>query len=231
MDHLDEMARPGRPCVDVALLRTRVVAVAAIDCARYRSQTRRESRENGIEMIDHRFFAADHHAVAAIKPPHPARRPDIDKVDAALREILGAMDIVLVEAVAAIDDDIARRSEVGDRGDHRLGRLAGRQHHPVDRRLVELAAHVGQPRGTYRSFSHELGNRLGRAVVDYGVMAVPDQPPGYVCTHAAEPDDADLHFLLRLATHCGEGGRIELAISARPSGFMMLEKGVDTRPR
>ena len=60
-------------------------------------------------MVDRCLFAADHHAIAALEAPDAARGADIDIVHAFLAQGLGTADVVLVEAVAAVDDDVAAR--------------------------------------------------------------------------------------------------------------------------
>jgi hypothetical protein len=69
------------------------------------------------------------------------------------RQRLGAADIVLVEGVAAVDDDVALGEQAAQGADRVFGDLAGRQHHPdrarrssggkafAARRLVRRAPH------------------------------------------------------------------------------------------
>ena len=66
-------------------------------------------------MIDRLLVAADHHAIAALEAPDAARRADIDIVDALLGQRLGAADVVLVEGVAAVDDDVVRLEQRAER--------------------------------------------------------------------------------------------------------------------
>ena len=142
------------------------------------------------------FVAADHHAIAPIKAPYAARHADIEIPDAHFCKRFGATDVVLVAAVPAVDDDVAVLRNIGERADHVLGGLAGREHHPEGRGSVELAPHDGEPGGADRSLPDEIVHGLGRAIIDHGVMPLPDQPPRNVAPHAAEADDADLHSLL-----------------------------------
>src|ERR1700730_7327786 len=64
-----------------------------------------EGRKYRIETLDYRLFAADHHAIAALQPPYPAAGPDIDIVDAARHQLLGAPDVGGVVRIAAVDQD------------------------------------------------------------------------------------------------------------------------------
>src|ERR1043165_8362405 len=103
VDHLHEMAGAARPGMDVALPGPRI---AALPGRRRRNVARagHERAEYRIEPLHHGFLAADHQAVAALQPPHAAARADIEIMDAALPQRLGARDVVLPERITAIDD-------------------------------------------------------------------------------------------------------------------------------
>src|SRR5204863_3414554 len=100
----------GRSGVYIALLRARILSLMLHPVRRPRNGTdaRRERVENWIEMVDGLLRSADHHAIAALEAPHASRGADIDIVDALVGQQLRPADIVLVETVAAIDDDVAR---------------------------------------------------------------------------------------------------------------------------
>src|SRR5690349_1297181 len=85
VDHLREVARAYRPGMHIAALRARI---ASFTPRRRRDITlpRRQRIEDRIEMLDGRLLAADHHAIAFLETPDAAARPDIDVLDAALRE-------------------------------------------------------------------------------------------------------------------------------------------------
>ena len=74
---------------------------------------RRERAEHRIEPRDDLLLAADHQAVSALEPPHAARGADVEIMDAALAQPRGARDVVLPEAVAAVDDGVAAREQPG----------------------------------------------------------------------------------------------------------------------
>ena len=120
VDHLDEMAGAGRAGMDIALLGARIAALAARR-ARDVAEPGRQRVEDRIEPVDRLLVAADHHAVAALEPPDAARGADVDIVDALLAQRLGAADVVLVEGVAAVDDDVARSSRPASVVDRLLG--------------------------------------------------------------------------------------------------------------
>ena len=89
-------------------------------------------------MGDDRLIAADHQAITTVETPDAARGADIDIVDAFLAQGLGTADVVLVEAVAAVDDDIACAHESGDVGQNLFGDRSGGQHQPDDARRRKL---------------------------------------------------------------------------------------------
>src|SRR6185369_16760653 len=100
----------GRAGMDIAFLSARIlgcVGALAIGGRRNRARARGQRIEDRIEMIDDRLLAADHHAIAALQPPDATRGADIDIADALFGARLRAADIVLIEAVTAIDDDVA----------------------------------------------------------------------------------------------------------------------------
>src|SRR5581483_10322845 len=68
--------------------------------------TGRERPEDRVEPFDDVALATDHHAVAAFEAEHAAARADVHVVDAGRCEHLGAVDVVAVVRVAAVDDDV-----------------------------------------------------------------------------------------------------------------------------
>jgi hypothetical protein len=60
------------------------------------------------------FGAADHLAVTPFEAPDAAGHADVDIVDALFREVLRPTDVVLVVAVATVDDDVALFEVGGD---------------------------------------------------------------------------------------------------------------------
>src|SRR5215213_3450228 len=96
VDHLDEVPGPVRSGMQVALPRPGVVPLAAgrrydLPCPR------RERAEDRIEPLHHLALAADHQAIAALQSPYAATGPDIEIVDAAWAQRLGARDVVFPE--------------------------------------------------------------------------------------------------------------------------------------
>src|SRR5205085_9416030 len=100
VDHLDEMSGAAGAGVDVALFDARIAAVAAAG-ARDVADPRRQRLEDRIEPVDHGFFAADHHAIAALDAPDAAAGADVEIMQPLFLQGLTAADVVLPECVAA----------------------------------------------------------------------------------------------------------------------------------
>ena len=128
MHHLDEMPGAIGPAMQVALFGAAVDLFAARR-ARDIAAPGRQRREDRIETLHDIGLAANHHAIAALEPPHPAAGADVDKMKVPGFQFLRPANIVNVIRVAAIDQDVAAiemRQQVGDHiVDH-----AGRHHQP-----------------------------------------------------------------------------------------------------
>ena len=146
-------------------------------------------------MIDDLFVAADHQAIAPVEPPDAAAGTGVDVINALFPQGARAAHVVLVEAVAAVDHDIAGLQHAAQLRDRTLGCFTGRQHQPDGagrgqfcRQILEAAAAGG-------AFFGQRRDRIGIAVIDHAGMAVALQPLHDVAAHAAETDDAELHTL------------------------------------
>src|SRR5262249_6266456 len=156
---------------DVALLGAAIAAVTARR-ARYVAEPGGERRKDRVEMLRRLAVAADHHAIAALEPPHPAARADVEIADAPRAQRLGAADIVLVEGMPAVDQDVAG-CEFWRKLVHRiLGCLAGRQHQPDGARLLELADEIIEPLARRRAFARKLFHGVRVAVIDHASVPV-----------------------------------------------------------
>src|SRR4029453_3731198 len=105
MHHLDEVTGAVRPAVEVSEFGGAADFLAP-GRAWNISDTRRQRFEDRIEVPHSAFRPADHHAVAALQPPHAAARPDVDVIDAFRGEFARAADVVDVIRVAAFDGDV-----------------------------------------------------------------------------------------------------------------------------
>src|SRR5208282_6852663 len=106
MHHLDEMPGTVRPTMQVALFGGAADPLASRG-GRDVAPSRSERREDRVETLHDLRLAADHHAVAALQPPHTPAGPDIDIVDLLRRQLLGSADIVDVVGIAAVDQNVA----------------------------------------------------------------------------------------------------------------------------
>ncbi len=176
-----------------------VVGRGACGRARNSPVARRQRGEDRVEAMDDGLKAADHHAIAAVQTPDAAGGADVDITDAAGFERRGATDVVLVEGVAAVDDDIFGGGQGGHRIDGLFGRFAGRQHDPDDRRLVELAVQVGQAGRADGAFLGQGIYRVAALVEHDNRMSPPHQATRNIAAHASQSDHAQFHAFALLA--------------------------------
>ena len=139
------------------------------------------------------LLAADHQAVTALEPPHAARRSNVHIMDAPLGAFPGAPDVILEEAVAAIDDHVARLRDRPQLGHRLLGWRARRHHHPEDAGRLELRRRIFKGVGSGSAIRSELLNALGVAVEADDVMAAAHQSAGDVRPHATQANHRKSH--------------------------------------
>src|SRR5260370_22595775 len=106
VDHLDKVAGAVRPTMQVALLGGAGAQFLPSRSGRDVALAGGQGRKDRIETLDHRLFAADHHAIAAFQPPDSPAGPDIDVVDPPRHQLLGAPDVIDVVGIAAVDQDV-----------------------------------------------------------------------------------------------------------------------------
>ena len=159
------------------------------------ADARRERREDRIEVLHDRRFAADHQAVAALQAPDAAAGADVDVVDAPLGELAGAADVVVVVRVAAVDDDVAALEQRHQVLDARVD--DGRRHHQPDGpRRAELRHQLVERRRALRACRDQLRHRAGIAVVHDAGVAGAHEPAHHVRAHPSETDHSELHHEL-----------------------------------
>ena len=194
MHHLHEMAGAGRTAIHIALFRPRIAAFAFLR-ALHIAHARGECCKNRVEPL-HRFGrSADHHAIAALEPPHAAGGADIDIVQFLLGELFRAPHVILVESVAAIDDGIARLQQSGQGIDGFFGNGAGRQHHPHGAWFFQAPHQVGEIRRTHGAAAGDFLHRIGAVIINDTAMTGTHQTQADIATHSAEADDAQLHVV------------------------------------
>src|SRR6185437_6599933 len=164
-------------------------------------------------------WAANHQAVAALDTPDAAGRAAVDVANVLLGQFLGAADVVLVEGIAAVDDDVVRPQQRSETLDRLFGDLAGRQHHPNRTRLFpERLHHSLQRVGGCGALLRERFARLGVGVEHHTMVPRLHQAARDVAAHAAQSNDADLHFALLLMTRrYSSAASIACDSSSRPA--------------
>ena len=197
MHHLHEVARAVGPAMGVTLLGPLVGVLAAGGKGNV-ADARRQGFEDRVQVIDDRLVAADHQAVSAIQPPDAAAGSHVDMENILFLQRLRAGDVILEEAVAAIDDDIAGRHKFAQRIDRLPGDLAGRQHDPDRARLLKPRDHVGKVFCPLGAGGGDLVHRLGLPVVNDALVSYAHQSLGYVAAHPAKADHTDLHVAIPL---------------------------------
>ena len=158
--------------------------------------------------------AADHHAIAALKPPDAAAGADVDIVEAFRHEFMGAADIVDIVGIAAVDDRVAsleRRQEIGDG----LVDDRGGDHEPDRARLLQLLGEVGKRGAAERLFVDHFLDGLGRHIEDHAFMAVCEEPADHVGAHPSESDHSKLHVRFLQTSEWPNRARVALTL---PSG-------------
>ena len=102
VDHFDEMPGATRTAMQIALFGG---AAKLLSCRRACDvpAAGRQRGKDGIQTLNDRCLAADHHAVAALQSPDAAARADIDVVNSLRRELLSAPDVIHIIGVAAVD--------------------------------------------------------------------------------------------------------------------------------
>ena len=143
----------------------------------------------GSRCVHDVVLAADHQAVAPLEAEDATARADVDVVDAGGLQALGAVDVVAVVRVAAVDDDVARREHLREIGDRRVDEGGG-HHDPHRSRLGELRHEVFEAVATDRAFAGQPLHRIRAHVVDDALVSGLHQPPHHVGAHAAETDHA-----------------------------------------
>jgi hypothetical protein len=106
MHHLHEVAGAGLTAMQVTISsRTRISC--ATRCRRNCLTSRRESFEDGIEISNDVFLAANHLAVTTIESPNSTACPHVDIMNAFSFEFVRATNVVDVIRVSAVDDDVS----------------------------------------------------------------------------------------------------------------------------
>ena len=160
-------------------------------------------------MVEQFTVAADHQAEAVFETPDASRGANVQVADALLRQLLATADGVLHVAVAAVDQDVARRKQRRNFFDGRLRDRPGGDHQPDHLRRRQLI-HQLLERGYVRDGGVSV---VGHDFVSEGAQAL--RHPG---AHSALADHADRHWSRALYNACvavGRGHRARPACSSR----------------
>ena len=85
----------------------RAVQILSPRGAGHISPARSQRSKEWVQVLDHSWSPADHHAVTPLEPPHAAASPYIHVVNPLGREFLSATDIVHVVGVSAVDEHVS----------------------------------------------------------------------------------------------------------------------------
>ena len=192
--HLHEVAGAVRAAVQEAVLGVRRVAGAPGRALRG-ADARRQRLEDGREVVEDFLLGAHHQAVAAILAGDAAAGAAIHVMEAGVLELPGAVDVVAVVGVAAVDDDVAR-IQVRDQVVQHLVDDAGRHHHPDGARLVHLAGEFLEVRGAAGPRGHQLGHRVGVRIRRHALVALAHHATRHVGAHPSQSDHSELHCWL-----------------------------------
>ena len=111
-------------------------------------------------MLHDVLLAADHHAVATFQAPHTATGAHVHVVDSFGCEFLGALDIVHVIGVSAVDEDVAcleMRQQIGDG----LIDDCRRNHQPYRAWFLQFLHQIDRGIGSDRVIFDKIRHRLG----------------------------------------------------------------------
>ena len=153
----------------------------------------RDGPEDRVEVGDDVVLAADHEAEPALEPEHAAAGADVDVVDALRLQARGAVDVVAVVGVAAVDDDVAglevlrpaRRSSSSTNAAGTMIQTA--------RGFESLLHEVLDRRRAGRTFRRQRRHDVCAHVVGDALVAVTHEATHEVRAHPAEADHAELH--------------------------------------
>ncbi len=170
----------------------RTTSPFAAVCRRHLTAAWRQRAEDRIEPPHDLRLAANHQAVTALESPDAAAGPHVHVMDAALLELRGPADVVVIVRIAAIDNHIVWREQWRQLLDRRVD--DGRRHHQDEVAWRgQRRDEVGQRMGADRSFARERVDAGRRDVLDHCRISGAQQPADHVPAHPAEPDHPELH--------------------------------------
>src|SRR5262249_37631366 len=151
-------------------------------CARNVAAAGSERFENGVEVLDDVFFAADHLAIAAIESPDAAAGADVAVVNAFGAQFFGAANVVDVRGIAAVDGDVVL-VELGDEIMKSGVNNPGGHHEPDSARFLKFLDEVIERIRSGCAFAGELLDGFRAAIIDDAGVPVANQAAHHICTH------------------------------------------------
>src|SRR6266699_39225 len=106
VNHLDEVASPVWPAVEVALL-GRSSNFLTTGSARCRVNAGGQNGEDRVKMLHHSFLTADHQAVTTLQAPDSSTRSNVNIMNTPGFELGSAPDIIVIVGIATVDDDVS----------------------------------------------------------------------------------------------------------------------------
>ncbi len=192
MHHLDEVAGAVWPAVQVTLLGSTTGLFTPRRAWYLVTHAGRQSGQDRIEVLDHRVFTTNHHAVSSLQSPDPTTRPYVHVVDSLRREFLGAPDVIHVVGIAAVDEDVVA-FKMGEEISDSVVHDGRRNHQPHRPRLTEFLHKVRERGGANGLFFDQLLHCFRRHVEDHALMTSREQPPHHVRAHPSKTNHSDLH--------------------------------------
>src|SRR4030095_8618935 len=200
VDHLDEVSAAVGTAVEIPALGGAADGLPPGRAGNV-AGARGQGREDRVEVLDHRRFAADHQAVAALTSPDAAAGSDVHVVDALGAELLRTPDVVDVVGIAAVDEDVSGREKGHEVVDGRINSRR-RHHQPDGPRRLQLLHEIRDRRGTDGLRPRQLLDRFRRPVEDHALVVTREKPVDHVGAHAAESDHSELHHRLLCRAAC-----------------------------
>src|SRR5262249_13531738 len=105
VNHLDEMTGACWTAVEVTLLRG---CVRQAGRARDTAAAGRECAKDRLQVIERRFVATDHEAIASFCAPDATAGPSVQIMDATYGEKSGPANVVFVVRIATVNDGVTR---------------------------------------------------------------------------------------------------------------------------
>ncbi len=156
---------------------------------------RRQRFEDRSQPFDHRFVAADHHAVAFGQAPHAAAGAAIDVFDFSPGESCRTAQRICVIGIAAIDHDVAGGQQWQQIRQRDVGDFTGWHHQPQCARDRQFRHQRNQRICGFGTLVFEVVAGVWFRVEAHQPMSAAHQALGHVGAHASQADHAEFHAM------------------------------------